>query len=105
MKVQNIIRNGVHDIAKEAKLSRTLEDEIVLNPKQVNIACTNHERAYLWALDVVVVDAPNPSHRGPQKLKDPCYHVIARVEAIKEAAYKEGREDNSYDPLPSRSWA
>ena len=65
IKVHNAIRDVVYAIAKEAKLSPTLEDAIVLNPKRVDIACTNHEQAELWALDVVVADAQNPSHYGP----------------------------------------
>ena len=93
----------MYAIAKEAKPTPTLEDGTVLNPKRVDIACTNHEQAELWALDVVVADAQNPSHCGPQQLKDPGCPATAE-KTDKEAAYKEalaitGREGIKLRPL------
>ena len=52
-----MLRDVVYAIAKEAKSSPLLEDGIMLNPRRVDVACTNHEQAEIWALDVVVADA------------------------------------------------
>ena len=73
MKVHNAFRDVVYAIEKEG---------IVLNPKQIGIAYTSFAQAELWALDVVVTDAQNPSHCGPQQLNDPsCLAAAAAAEA------------------------
>ena len=80
-----------------------LEDGILLNPKRVDVACTNHEKAQQWGLDVVIADAQKPEFCGPQQLKIPG-SAAAAAEREKDTSYKmalehAGRENTIMRPL------
>ena len=99
----NAVRDVVFAIAKEAKLSPLLEDSTLLNPKRVDVACTNHEKAQQWGLDVVIADAQKPEHCGPQQLKIPGT-AAATAEREKATSYlaalgSKGRESTIMRPL------